>query len=189
VQEFILAEQVTFLCGSSSAEFEAVRDAVHLIQTNIDRLKLFAGKIQRLYQTMEDEEKANTAFHRVLNARERHPRQMGKEKLQRLLIEFKESECYDRDRIYALLSLAEGGDGFLVDYEEDTKALSRRALGCEAFWVKKGVGKSLLQWALFGNERDTIALSKIQKHLGDYEHWTAGHQLSSVLLFLFKDKS
>ena len=145
VQEFILAEQVTFLCGSSSAEFEAVRDAVHLIETNIDRLKLFAGKIQRLSHTMEDEEKVNTAFRRVLNARERHPRQMGKEKLQRLLIEFKESECYDvRDRVYALLSLAEGGDGFLVDYEEDTKALSRRALGCEAFWVKKGVGKSLL---------------------------------------------
>jgi hypothetical protein len=110
---------------------------------------------------MDDEDKANTAFRRVLNARERHPRQMGKEKLQRLLIEFKESECYDvRDRIYSLLSLAEGGDGFLVDYEEDTKALSRRALSYEAFWGKKGVGKSLLQWALFGNERDTIALPK-----------------------------
>jgi hypothetical protein len=88
---------------------------------------------------------------------------MGKEKLQRLMIKFKESECYDaRDRIYALLSLAEGGDGFRVDYEEDTEALSRRALDYEGFWVKKGVGKSLLQWALFGNERDTIALPKVK---------------------------
>jgi hypothetical protein len=154
VQEFILARHITFLSGSSTAKFEEVRDVVHLIRANQDRLERSLGHHHHTSGS-EADEKGGIFFRRVLGARESHPRQMGREKLQRLMIKFKEAECYDaRDRVYALLSLAEGGEDFRVDYGEDAQHLARRALAHEPFWNKKGVGKSLLQWALFGNERD-----------------------------------
>jgi hypothetical protein len=119
VQEFLLARDLSVVCGNSIVQWQALRQFCSDVQFEANKWRVSKQtSIEWLAFTQQ------AAYGLIMQRAHGKPSQMP---LFRLLVRNKDTECYDpRDKIYALLNLASDCNAprtIQVDYERDPQLL------------------------------------------------------------------